>query len=141
MNQTNTNAPLILIVCDGFFTVGKAHNLRFQEVFRGGLDFFDPKIALSSAQDNLGIKKVLAPSKNPSKSVKIVSFRSENNSLFRRPIFISSYLKKSLKQWEENLGNGKPAKNPQISTGSLQVTRALRYIPVRILNCHHLKSM
>jgi hypothetical protein len=30
--------------------------------------FFDPKIALRCAQDNLGVKKVLAPSKNPSKS-------------------------------------------------------------------------
>jgi hypothetical protein len=135
MKQTHTNAPLILIVCDVFFTVGKAHNRRFQEVFRVGLDFFDPKIALSSAQDNLGIKKVLAPSKNPSKSVKIVSLRSENNSLFQRTTFISSYLKKSLKQCEENLRNGKQTKNPQISTGSLQVTRALRYIPVRILDC------
>ncbi len=31
-----------------------------------------------------------------------------------------------LKQWEENLRNGKQTKNPQISIGSLHVTGALR---------------
>jgi hypothetical protein len=35
--------------------------------FEGGLDLFDPKIALRYAQDNLGVKKVSAPSKNPTK--------------------------------------------------------------------------
>ncbi len=42
---------------------GKTHNRRFLEVFRGGLDFFDPKIAIRCAQSNLGVKKVLAPRK------------------------------------------------------------------------------
>ncbi len=36
-------------------------------IFRGGLDFFDPKIAPRCARDNLGVKKVLAPSKYPLK--------------------------------------------------------------------------
>jgi hypothetical protein len=61
MKQTHTNAPLILIVCDVFFTVGKAHNRRFQEVFRGGLDFFYPKLPFDALRTIWGTKK--APSK------------------------------------------------------------------------------
>jgi hypothetical protein len=35
--------------------------------FWGGLNFFDVEIALRFAQDNLDVKEVLAPSKNPAK--------------------------------------------------------------------------
>jgi hypothetical protein len=40
---------------------------HFLGFFEGASRFFDPKIAPYWAQDNLGVKKVLAPSKNPSK--------------------------------------------------------------------------
>jgi hypothetical protein len=50
-----------------FFVWGKTYNGAFLGVFGGGLDFFDPKIALCCAQDNLGVKKVSAPLKNPAK--------------------------------------------------------------------------
>ena len=64
----NTNAPLILKIRDIIFLVlGKLHNGPFLGIFRGGLDFFDPKIAPRCARDNLGVKKVLAPSKYPLK--------------------------------------------------------------------------
>ncbi len=60
----NTNAPLILIVCDFIVLfAGKTYNRRLLEVFWGNLDFLDPKIACHCAQDNLGVKKVLAPQK------------------------------------------------------------------------------
>jgi hypothetical protein len=52
----NTNLRLILIVCDVIFVHLQTHNRRFLEVFRGGLEFLDPKIV----QDNLKVKKVLA---------------------------------------------------------------------------------
>jgi hypothetical protein len=39
----------------------------FLGIFRGALYLFDPKIALRYAQNNLGVKEVPAPSKNPSK--------------------------------------------------------------------------
>ncbi len=55
----NTNALLILKIRDIiFFILGKLHNGPFLGIFRGGLDFFD---------SNLGVKKVLAPSKYPLK--------------------------------------------------------------------------
>ncbi len=43
----NTNAPLILKIWDiiFFLVLGKLHNGPFLGIFRGGLDFFDPKIA------------------------------------------------------------------------------------------------
>jgi hypothetical protein len=64
----NTNAPLILKIREIiFFVLGKLHNGPFLGIFRGGLDFFDPKIAPRCARDNLGVKKVLAPSKYPLK--------------------------------------------------------------------------
>ncbi len=44
------------------FVWGKAYNGAFYRVFRGGRDLFDPY-----AQDNLEVKKVSAPSKNPMK--------------------------------------------------------------------------
>jgi hypothetical protein len=47
--------------------LGKKHNQPFLGVFSGGLDFFDVKIALCFAQDNLEVKKVSAPSKDPTK--------------------------------------------------------------------------
>ncbi len=53
---------------------------------------------------------------------KFLSLKSGNNSLFQRTTFISSYLKKSLKQYEENMRNGKQDKNTQDSTCSLQGT-------------------
>jgi hypothetical protein len=53
----NTNAPLGLIVCDVIFCM---------LVFRGGPDYFDPKIARPCfAGNNLGFKKFLAPAKTP----------------------------------------------------------------------------
>jgi hypothetical protein len=64
----NTNAPLILKIWDIIFLVlGKLHNGPFLGIFRGGLDFFDPKIVPRCARDNLGVIKVLAPSKYPLK--------------------------------------------------------------------------
>jgi hypothetical protein len=48
-----------------FNFLGKTHNGTVLGIFRGGLDLFDPNIALCYAQDNLGVKKVSAPSKNP----------------------------------------------------------------------------
>jgi hypothetical protein len=50
-----------------FLYAGKTDNLPLLGVFRVGLDHFDPFLALLCAQDNLGIKKVLASLKNPSK--------------------------------------------------------------------------
>ncbi len=44
-----------------FLVLGKLHNGPFLGIFRGGLDFLDPKIAPRGARDNLGVKKVLAP--------------------------------------------------------------------------------
>jgi len=62
----STNVRLILIDCDVIFCMQKKHyNQLILGVFRGGLDLFDPKIALRCAQDNLGVKKVLAHSKSP----------------------------------------------------------------------------
>jgi hypothetical protein len=46
-----------------FFVLGKTYNGAFLGIFRGALDLFDPKIALSCTQDNLGVKKVSAPLK------------------------------------------------------------------------------
>jgi hypothetical protein len=43
------------------------YNGAFLWIFQGDFDFFDPKIALRYTQDNLGVKKVSAPLKNPSK--------------------------------------------------------------------------
>jgi hypothetical protein len=65
----NTNAPLIFENLGYYFclVLGKLHNGPFLGIFRGGLDFFDPKIAPRCARDNLGVKKVLAPSKYPFK--------------------------------------------------------------------------
>jgi hypothetical protein len=51
-------------------------------VFRGGLDLFDPKIALRCAQDNLGVKKVSAPLKNPAKCP-IICFACEKKIISR----------------------------------------------------------
>jgi hypothetical protein len=48
-----------------FIFLSKTHNGTVLGIFRGGLDLFGPKIALCYAQDNLGVKKVSAPSKNP----------------------------------------------------------------------------
>jgi hypothetical protein len=44
-----------------FFVWGKTHNGAFLGIFRGGLDLFDPKIALPYVPDILGVKKI--PSK------------------------------------------------------------------------------
>jgi hypothetical protein len=51
----NTNAPLIF------------ENLGYYFFWFWANDFFDPKIAPRCARDNLGVKKVLAPSKYPLK--------------------------------------------------------------------------
>ncbi len=48
-----------------YFFLGKTHNGTVLGIFWGGLDLFDSKIALRYAQDNLGVKKVSAPLKNP----------------------------------------------------------------------------
>jgi hypothetical protein len=57
----NTNAPLILIVCDVIFCMLAKHIFGdFSRFFEGGLDFLEPKIALQ-----FGVQKVLAPSKSP----------------------------------------------------------------------------
>jgi hypothetical protein len=48
-----------------FFIWGKTYNGAFLGIFKGGLDLFDPKIVLR--YDNLGVKKVSAPLKNPAK--------------------------------------------------------------------------
>jgi hypothetical protein len=69
-----TNVPLIWKVWDIIFIfLSKTHKGTVLGIFRGGLDLFDPKIALRYAQDNLGVKKVSAPSKNPS-NCPIISF-------------------------------------------------------------------
>jgi hypothetical protein len=43
-----------------FFVLGKICRGSFLEIFKGYLNFFDLKIALRYAQDNLGVKKVSA---------------------------------------------------------------------------------
>jgi hypothetical protein len=48
---------------------------NFEGLFRGCLNFLDPKIALCSAQDNLEVKKDLPPSKNPPKSIQICELK------------------------------------------------------------------
>ena len=62
----NTNAPLIFENMGYYFFAGKLLNGPFQGIFPGGQDF-DPKIAPCCARDNLGVKKVEAPSKYPEK--------------------------------------------------------------------------
>jgi hypothetical protein len=58
--------PLILKVLEIiFFFWGKTYNRAFLGVFRGGLDLFDPKIALRYPQDSLGVKKVSGPLEKP----------------------------------------------------------------------------
>jgi hypothetical protein len=42
------NAPLIMKMRDIIFFAGKLHNGPFQGMFRGGQDFFDPKIVPSA---------------------------------------------------------------------------------------------
>jgi hypothetical protein len=42
------------------------------------IDFFDVEIALHFAQDNLDVKKVLAPSKNPAKCLIMCFYRLQN---------------------------------------------------------------
>ncbi len=62
----NTNVPLILKCCDVIFVyAGKSHNCIVLGVLRGGLDFFDPKMATRYARDHLGVKKVSPPPHNP----------------------------------------------------------------------------
>jgi hypothetical protein len=62
LGHKNTNAPLILKVLEIIFPSGAKHIMgHFLGFFEGGLDLFDPKIALPYAQDNLGVKKVLTP--------------------------------------------------------------------------------
>jgi hypothetical protein len=51
----NTNAPLIFENLGYYLVLGKLLNGPFLEIFRGGLDFFDPKIAPRCARDNLGV--------------------------------------------------------------------------------------
>ncbi len=80
-----------------------------------------PESTLSPTQ-GLWIWPLINEDKNSSK---FVSLRSENNSLFSVRHSISSYLKKSLKQFEENLEMAVRPKNPRVSIGSLQVTEAL----------------
>jgi hypothetical protein len=59
---------MILKVLDiNFFVWGKTYNRAFRGIFLGGRDFFDPKTALRHAQDNLGVKKVSTPPKDPAK--------------------------------------------------------------------------
>jgi|688.fasta_scaffold2735922_1 hypothetical protein len=66
----NTNAPQVLLkVCDVIFCKLAKHIIGdLSRFFEGVSAFVWPKIALRHVQDNLGVKKVLAPSKNSSKS-------------------------------------------------------------------------
>jgi hypothetical protein len=48
-----------------FIFLGKTYNGTVLGIFLGGLDLFVPQIARRDAKDNLGVKKVSAPSKNP----------------------------------------------------------------------------
>ncbi len=69
MTFLTINAPLIFENFGYyFFGFGQTtvHNGPFLGIFRGGLDFFDPKIVPSAARDNLEVKKSLG--KNTSKN-------------------------------------------------------------------------
>jgi hypothetical protein len=65
----NTNAPLIFENLGYYFFWFWANYIMgyFSGYFEGASTFFDPKIAPRCARDNLGVKKVLAPSKYPLK--------------------------------------------------------------------------
>jgi hypothetical protein len=63
MGHKITNVPLILKIWDNFLFSGKLAYGPFLGIFYGGLKIFDPHCTL----ENLGVKKVLAPSKYPLK--------------------------------------------------------------------------
>jgi hypothetical protein len=73
-----------LKVLEIIFLSGAKHtyNGAFLGVFRGGLDVFYPQTALHYAQDNLGVKKVSAPSKNSAKCP-IICFAREKKIISR----------------------------------------------------------
>jgi hypothetical protein len=61
-------ALLILIVWKVIFNSGKNIIVDFEGVFEGTKTFRTPQIVLSASKGNFWFKKVLVPSKNPSKS-------------------------------------------------------------------------
>ena len=65
----NTNAPLIFENLGYYFFWFWANYImgHFSGYFEGASTFLTPKIAPRCARDNLGVKKVLAPSKYPLK--------------------------------------------------------------------------
>jgi hypothetical protein len=69
---------------DYFLVWSKTYNGAFLGTFLGGLNLFDPKIAIHYTQQNIGVKNVSAPLKNPSKC----------------PIMCFSYEKKSLPHFQ-----------------------------------------
>jgi hypothetical protein len=72
LGPKNTNAPLILKVLEIIFLSGAKHMMGH---FLGFFEFF-------YAQDNLGVKKVSAPSKNP-KKCPIICFAHEKKLISR----------------------------------------------------------
>ncbi len=63
--QERTGTEHLLFLCTSYFFMWANHIIVDFEGFRGGLGFSNPNMALRCVQDNLGVKKVLAPSKNP----------------------------------------------------------------------------
>ncbi len=63
----------------------------FSRFFEGVLTFVNPKIALRHANDNLGVKKVLAPSKNSSKSPNTVWRAHKSRDPLEKPIEVADY--------------------------------------------------
>jgi hypothetical protein len=68
-------------VCEVIFLyTGKTDNRPLLRVFEEAQDFFDPKIFLSAARGNLGIKKVAASSKNQPNG-RLCVFPAQKNNL------------------------------------------------------------
>jgi hypothetical protein len=73
--NTNLLVPLILKVWNFMSFRWEKHIIsHFFGFFEGASTFFVVEIAIRFAQENLDVKKVLAPSKNPAKKHKIPQF-------------------------------------------------------------------
>ncbi len=68
VNTLTINVPLFKKLRDIIFFLRDNHFMsHFREHFEGAKTFLTPKIVSSAARDNLGVKKVEAPSKCPEK--------------------------------------------------------------------------
>ncbi len=86
-----------------FLYAGKTHNRLFLEGFRGGLDFFDPKIALA----HFGVKKSWPPREAPRNRRLHHRFREKETEWHCEkrkdnfPHIYQSYMRKSFQIYEE----------------------------------------